>query len=59
MDKIQFLASIPPVQSGLKFGGDGARVQFDIPETFITEAVKLVLCKGKVLEVTIRIKEGE
>lgn len=58
MGKIEFLASIPPIQSGLKFGGDGARVQFDIPETYLSEAIKLVTCKNKVLKITVEIKEG-
>jgi hypothetical protein len=58
MDKIQFLATIPPIQSGLKFGGDGARIQLDIPETELSEAAKLILCKNKVLKVTVEIKEG-
>ena len=30
---ITFDASIPPIMSGIKTGGDGARVQFDIPES--------------------------
>lgn len=50
-----FRASIPPIMSGIKTGGDGMRVQFDIPEVDIGEAAKLIAMRGKVLRVTIEV----
>ena len=48
-----FRASIPPIMSGIKTGGDGMRVQFDIPESDMAEAVKLLTMRGKVLILTV------
>ena len=39
--------------SGIKTGGDGMRVQFDIPETDIGEGIKLLAMRGKVLRITV------
>ena len=50
-----FRASIPPIMSGIKTGGDGMRVQFDIPESDMVEAVKLLTMRGKVLRVTVTV----
>jgi hypothetical protein len=55
LDKATFAASIPPIMSGLKMGGDGCRIQFDVPESDIGEAVKLVAMRGKRLKVTVEI----
>jgi len=54
-----FRASIPPIMSGIKTGGDGMRVQFDIPESDMGEAVKLLTMRGKVLQVTVTVKNGK
>jgi hypothetical protein len=55
-----FLASIPPIMSGIKTGGDGMRVQFDIPETEMGEAVKLLAMRGERLKVTVEVvKNGK
>jgi hypothetical protein len=43
--------------SGIKTGGDGMRVQFDIPETDMAEAVKLLTMRGKVLRVTVEVND--
>ena len=50
-----FNASIPPIMSGIKTGGDGMRVQFDIPESDMGEAVKLLAMRGKRLTVTVEM----
>lgn len=55
LNKATFNASIPPIMSGIKTGGDGMRVQFDIPETDIGEGVKLVAMRGKRLWVTVEV----
>ncbi|GAH10431.1 unnamed protein product [marine sediment metagenome] len=40
--------------SAISIGGDGAtRVKFDIPESDIAQAVKLVLLKGQAFKVNI------
>ena len=52
-----FRASIPPIMSGIKTGGDGMRVQFDIPESDMPEAIKLIMMRGKILLVTIEVQE--
>jgi hypothetical protein len=58
-DTATFRASIPPIMSGIKTGGDGMRVQFDIPETDMGEAVKLLTMRGKLLQVTVTVKNGK
>ena len=50
-----FLCSIPPIMSGIKTGGDGMRVQFDIPESEMGEAVKLLAMRGERLKVTVEV----
>lgn len=55
-DSTTFRASIPPIMSGIKTGGDGMRVQFDIPETDMAEAVELLMMRGKVLIITVEVQ---
>ena len=45
--------------SGIKTGGDGMRVQFDIPETEMGEAVKLLAMRGERLKVTVEVVKGD
>lgn len=52
-DTAVFIGSIPPIMSGIKTGGDGMRVQFDIPETEMGQAAKLLLMRGKALKITV------
>ena len=58
MTTATFRASIPQIMSGIKTGGDGMRVQFDIPESDMGQAVELLLMRGKVLKVTVEIVEN-
>jgi len=58
--KIEFMASLPPIQSAVKIdGSDGnARVQLDIPSTQIAEIAKIpAYCAGKVFKVVIEVEE--
>ena len=55
LDTAKFRASIPPIMSGIKTGGDGMRFQLDVPEIEMKEAVKLLGMRGKVLDVTIKV----
>ena len=54
---IEFLASFPPIQCAMKRsgGGDGMRIQLDIPETELGNAVLLLACPGKRLRVRIEV----
>ena len=59
--KIEFIASLPNIQSAISIGGDGAtRVKFDMPESDLAQAVKLVMLKGQAFKVSIEtIKQEE
>lgn len=48
-----FLANFPPIQSAIKVGQDGMRIQLDIPESEMVRAVLLLALREKVLKVTI------
>ena len=56
--KIEFLATIPPIQSALKFGGDAARVTFEVPKSEVEKAVGLIPLQDVVLKVTVEVDEG-
>ena len=43
--------------SGIKTGGDGMRVQFDIDESNMGEVVKLIGMRGAALRVTVQVVE--
>jgi hypothetical protein len=58
LQEATFRASIPPIMTGIKTGGDGMRVQFDIPESDMGEAVKLLAMRGVVLIVTVKVAEN-
>lgn len=50
-----FLASFPPIMSAIKIygNGDGMRIQLDIPESELAQAVELLTMRQCVLKVTI------
>ena len=54
-DGATFLAAFPSIQSAIKIhgSGDGMRVQLDIPESEMGEAVKLLMWREQVLRVTV------
>jgi len=54
-DRAEFLASFPPIQSAIKVYGDkqGMRIQLDIPESEMAEAVSILQWRERVLRVTI------
>lgn len=58
--KTTFLASMPAIQSALKFSGDGngARLQLDIPENEMDSAAWLLAMRQQVLKVTIEVYDG-
>lgn len=59
LDTATFTAAIPPILSGIKTGGDGMRVQFDIPESEMGEAAKLLAMRGVILLVTVEVLKNK
>ena len=58
--KIEFIASLPDIQSAISIGGDGStRLKIDIPESEIAEAVKLVMLKGQAFKINIETIKQE
>lgn len=56
--KIELNAIIPNIQSAMKVGGDGARIQFDVPESELASLVNLIAYgRNKVLRLTIEVEE--
>lgn len=53
LTRATFRAAFPAIQSAIKVGQDGMRIQFDIPETEMGEAVKLLAMRECVLMVTV------
>jgi hypothetical protein len=53
--QVSFRATMPPIQSAIKINGngDGMRIQLDIPEIEIPNAVNLLAMRGKILLVEI------
>ena len=55
-DEATFLASFPTIMSAIKVYGDrqGMRIQLDVPESEMGEAVKLLAWREQVLEIRVR-----
>jgi len=60
MQHANFIASFPPIQSAIKIAGngDGMRVQLDIPESEMGEAVKLLQWREVLLQIRIEPLTG-
>ena len=60
-DVAAFLAAFPAIQSAIKVYGDrqGMRVQLDIPESEMGEALKLLMWRERVLRVTVEPEQVE
>lgn len=60
-EPIRFRASFPAIQSAIKITGDGGgmRIQLDIPESEMADAVKLLVLRQVVLVVTVEADEQE
>lgn len=50
---ISFQCAIADIQSAIRIGQDGARIQLDIPETELGNVMPIVAMRNKVLSVTI------
>ena len=57
MTRATFAASIPPLQSAIRTGGDGMRITIEVPESEMGQAVKLIAMRGKRLKVTIEVMQ--
>ena len=57
--KIEFRASLPPIQSAISIDGigDGARIKLDIPASELTAVIRLQACLNKSLKITIEPEE--
>jgi len=55
MEKITFIASLPPIQSAINLDGqgDGARIKLDVPRSDIEAILKLQGLSGESFRVTI------
>lgn len=52
--KIEFIASLPPIQSAIQLDGlEGARIKLDVPENQMLAVLKLSTLKGKIFKVII------
>ena len=53
--KIEFNASLPPIQSAINLdgNGDGARIKLDIPRTDIDAVLRLQVLSGQSFKVVI------
>ena len=59
MEKIEFMASLPPIQSAVKIDGQdgGARIQLDVPASELPEVIKIpAYCAGKTFKVIIELE---
>ena len=54
---IKFLASLPDIQAAIKLGGVGMRIQLDVPESELPNAIKILNLRNKVFQVTIEPQE--
>lgn len=54
-ERIQFIASLPPIQSAVSLDGmgDGARIKIDIPRTELPKLVDFMNLAGKAFKVTV------
>lgn len=61
MNKISFIATLPPIQSAMNVSGngDGMRVKLDIPQSEIGNAIRLTLFQNTAFRVTIEEIEEE
>ncbi len=56
INKIEFIASLPPIMSAISIDGlgDGARIKLDISRKYLKEIIKLQLLTGRSFKVIIK-----
>jgi len=52
-EQVTFLASFPDVLAQFKVGKDGMRIQIEVPESELAQALKLVLWRDRVLRIQV------
>lgn len=59
--KIEFIASLPPIQSAISLDGmgDGGRVKLDVSRQYITELLGLQQMAGKPIKIIAEVDDGE
>ena len=59
-NKIEFVGSLPPIQSAILLDGcgDGARIRIDISRQYMQEVLKLQALAGQFFKVTIELEEN-
>jgi len=57
--RIEFTASLPPIQSAMSIGQDGARIKLDIPEQDLAEVLKLAMLRGYAFRVVVEADTQE
>ncbi|MFH1605530.1 MAG: hypothetical protein ABIH03_16670 [Pseudomonadota bacterium] len=59
--RFEFLASLAPILTAIKRSGsgDGLRVQFDVAEINMADAILLMACPGKRLKLTVEILDDD
>lgn len=59
--KIEFIASLPPIQSAIQLDGmgDGGRIKLDISRQFATELLQLQKMAGKQIKITAEIIDND
>jgi len=55
IDKIEFIASLPPIQSAINFDGmgDGSRIKLDVSRQYNSEIIKLQELAGTSFKIII------
>lgn len=55
-DEIRFFGTFPPIQSAIKVDGSGGgmRIQIDIPESEMGQAVMLLAMREQILDITVK-----
>jgi len=56
---VTFLAAFPSIQSAIKItgAGDGMRIQLDVPESQMGNAIELLAWRQRVLKVTVEVEQ--
>jgi hypothetical protein len=59
--KIEFIASLPPIQSAISLDGmgDGGRVKLDISRQYAMELLQLQQMSGKQIKITAEVVDTD
>ena len=57
-EPITFRAAFPAIQSAIKVGDAGMRIQLDVPESEMAQAVRLITLRDVVLRVTVEAENS-